>query len=227
MASPSAVYEDRKSDDLEIVSVGALYSGSCDKKYGSSSRNFCLISFFFIREKIVSLILWAIKLFELTMGAHIIWRLKKVLKYLCFCCSDSGKLMGVVDSFSVKSYCDLLSSSNSALILWKTVSCAALCTSKRGMAVATHAELLAAENELLAAEGTSVMKENVTHETSQSDQNSKSIILRNPGVIIKIIVLLFGVYRNRCHMQLMLILYKMFKYDWSYVSNLKFSFVYS
>ncbi|XP_048616038.1 uncharacterized protein LOC106392150 isoform X1 [Brassica napus] len=68
------------------------------------------------------------------------------------------------------------------------------------------AELLAAENELLAAEGTSVMKENVTHETSQSDQNSKSIILRNPGVIIKIIVLLFGVYRNRCHMQLMLIL---------------------
>lgn len=35
-------------------------------------------------EKIVSLILWAIKLFELTMGAHIIWRLKKVLKYLCF-----------------------------------------------------------------------------------------------------------------------------------------------
>ncbi|CAN6937024.1 unnamed protein product [Brassica oleracea] len=134
-------------------------------------------------------------------------------------CSDSGKLMGVVDSFSVNS--------NSALILWKTVSCAALCTSKRGMAVATHAELLAAENELLAAEGTSVMKENVTHETSQSDQNSKSIILRNPGVIIKIIVLLFGVYRNRCHMQLMLILYKMFKYDWSYVSNLKFSFVYS
>lgn len=72
--------------------------------------------------------------------------------------------------------------------------------------MATHAELLAAENELLAAEGTSVMKENVTHETSQSDQNSKSIILRNPGVIIKIIVLLFGVYRNRCHMQLMLIL---------------------
>nr|VDD63159.1 unnamed protein product [Brassica oleracea] len=200
MASPSAVYENRKSDDLEIVSVGALYSGSCDKKYGSSSRNFCLISFFFIREKIISLILWAIKLFELTMGAHIIWRLKKVLKYLCFC-------------------------SNSALILWKTVSCAALRTSKRGMALATHAELLAAENELLAAEGTSVMKENVTHETSQSDQNSKSIILRNPGVIIKIIVLLFGVYRNRCHMQLMPILYKMFKYDWSYVSNLKFSFV--
>ncbi|KAG2276515.1 hypothetical protein Bca52824_059070 [Brassica carinata] len=113
-------------------------------------------------KKIVSLILWAIKLFELTMGAHIIWRLKK--------------------------YCDHLSSSNSALILWKTVSCAALRTSKRGMAVATHAELLAAENELLAAEnellageGTSVMKENVTHETSQSDQNSKSIILRNPG----------------------------------------------
>ncbi|KAG2253057.1 hypothetical protein Bca52824_083193 [Brassica carinata] len=67
-------------------------------------------------------------------------------------CSDSGKLMGVVDSFSVNS--------NSALILWKTVSCAALRTSKRGMAVATHAELLAAE-------GTSVMKENVTHETSQ------------------------------------------------------------
>ncbi|XP_048624453.1 uncharacterized protein LOC125575223 isoform X1 [Brassica napus] len=96
-------------------------------------------------EKIVSLILWAIKLFELTMGAHIIWRLKKVLKYLCFC-------------------------SNSALILWKIVSCAALRTSKRGMAVATHAELLAAE-------GTSVMKENVTHETSQSDQNSKGIIL--------------------------------------------------
>ncbi|XP_013613133.1 PREDICTED: uncharacterized protein LOC106319371 isoform X2 [Brassica oleracea var. oleracea] len=100
--------------------------------------------------------------------------------------------------------------SNSALILWKTVSCAALPTSKRGMAVATHAELLAAENELLAAEnellageGTSVMKENVTHETSQSDQNSKSIILRNPGVIIKTIVLLFGVYRNRCHIQQM------------------------
>ncbi|XP_013592661.1 PREDICTED: uncharacterized protein LOC106300940 isoform X3 [Brassica oleracea var. oleracea] len=116
MASPSAVYENRKSDDLEIVSVGALYSGSCDKK-----------------EKIISLILWAIKLFELTMGAHIIWRLKRVLKYLCFC-------------------------SNSALILWKTVSCAALRTSKRGMAVATHAELLAAENELLAVEGTSVMK---------------------------------------------------------------------
>ena len=48
--------------------------------------------------------------------------------------------------------------------------------------------------------------ENVTHETSQSDQNSKSIILRNPGVIIKTIVLLFGVYRNRCHIQLMPIL---------------------
>ncbi|CDY25945.1 BnaC09g20420D [Brassica napus] len=116
MASPSAVSEDRKSDDLEIVSVGDLYSGSCAKKYWSSSRNFCLISFFFIREKIVSLILWAIKLFELTMGAHIIWRLKKVLKYLCFC-------------------------SNSALILWKIVSCAALRTSKRGMAVATHAPI--------------------------------------------------------------------------------------
>ncbi|XP_024007740.1 uncharacterized protein LOC18992450 [Eutrema salsugineum] len=38
MASPSAVPEDRKSDDLEIVSVGALYSGSWDKKYWSSSR---------------------------------------------------------------------------------------------------------------------------------------------------------------------------------------------
>ncbi|KAF3513606.1 hypothetical protein F2Q69_00009894 [Brassica cretica] len=39
MASPSAVSEDRKSDDLEIVSVGALYSGSSDKKYWSSSRS--------------------------------------------------------------------------------------------------------------------------------------------------------------------------------------------
>ncbi|KAL0663878.1 hypothetical protein Bca4012_100715 [Brassica carinata] len=67
MASPSVVSEDRKSDYLEIVSVGALYSSSCDKKYWSSSRG----------EKIISLILWAIKLFELTMGAHIIWRLKK------------------------------------------------------------------------------------------------------------------------------------------------------
>ncbi|CDY16152.1 BnaA09g28860D [Brassica napus] len=38
MASPSAVSEDRKSDDIEIVSVGALYSGSWDKKYWSSSR---------------------------------------------------------------------------------------------------------------------------------------------------------------------------------------------
>ncbi|KAJ0257810.1 DNA binding protein [Hirschfeldia incana] len=38
MASPRAVSEDRKSDDLEIVSVGALYSGSWDKKYWSSSR---------------------------------------------------------------------------------------------------------------------------------------------------------------------------------------------
>ncbi|KAH0858220.1 hypothetical protein HID58_086481 [Brassica napus] len=153
MASPSAVSEDRKSDDLEIVSVGDLYSGSCAKK-----------------EKIVSLILWAIKLFELTMGAHIIWRLKKVLKAESYSIdadtpdTNSGKLMGVVDSFSVNS--------NSALILWKIVSCAALRTSKRGMAVATHAELLAAE-------GTSVMKENVTHETSQ---------------------------KNRCHMQLMPIL---------------------
>ncbi|CAN6932616.1 unnamed protein product [Brassica oleracea] len=192
MANPSAVYEDRKSDDLEIVSVGALYSGSCDKKYGSSSRN--------------------------GAESYSIDADTPDTSLMCSC-SDSGKLMGVVDSFSVNS--------NSALILWKTVSCAALRTSKRGMALATHAELLAAENELLAAEGTSVMKENVTHETSQSDQNSKSIILRNPGVIIKIIVLLFGVYRNRCHMQLMLILYKMFKYDWSYVSNLKFSFVYS
>ncbi|KAL0663879.1 hypothetical protein Bca4012_100716 [Brassica carinata] len=83
-------------------------------------------------------------------------------------CSDSGKLMGVVDSFSVNS--------NSALILWKTVSCAALRTSKRGMAVATHAELLAAE-------GTSVMKGAKTSHMKQakSDQNSKSIILRNPG----------------------------------------------
>ncbi|CAH8390132.1 unnamed protein product [Eruca vesicaria subsp. sativa] len=38
MASPSVVSEDRKSDDLEIVSVGALYSGSWDNKYWSSSR---------------------------------------------------------------------------------------------------------------------------------------------------------------------------------------------
>ncbi|KAL1198392.1 hypothetical protein V5N11_004212 [Cardamine amara subsp. amara] len=38
MASPRAVSEDRKSDDLEIVSVGALYNGSWDKKYWSSSR---------------------------------------------------------------------------------------------------------------------------------------------------------------------------------------------
>ena len=46
------------------------------------------------REKIVSLILWAIKLFELTMGAHIIWRLKKVLKDLCFwCVADSLKIL--------------------------------------------------------------------------------------------------------------------------------------
>nr|VDD30538.1 unnamed protein product [Brassica oleracea] len=190
MASPSAVSEDRKSDDLEIVSVGALYSGSCDKKYWSSSRN--------------------------GAESYSIDADTPDTSLMCSC-SDSGKLMGVVDSFSVNS--------NSALILWKTVSCAALRTSKRGMDVATHAELLAAENELLAAEGTSVMKENVTHETSQSDQNSKSIILQNPGVIIKTIVLLFGVYRNRCHIQLMLILYKMFKYDWSYVSNLKFSSV--
>ncbi|KAL0748797.1 hypothetical protein Bca101_030799 [Brassica carinata] len=179
MASPSAVSEDWKSDDLEIVSVGDLYNGSCDKKYWSSSR----VGFFAPYSSLNS-----------CDSIH-----------MCSC-SDSGKLMGVVDSFSVNS--------NSALILWKTVSCAALRTSKRGMAVATHgiplicysAELLAAENELLAAEGTSVMKENVTHETSQSDQNSKSIILRNPGVIIKTIVLLFGVYRNRCHIQLMLIL---------------------
>ncbi|XP_048624455.1 uncharacterized protein LOC125575223 isoform X3 [Brassica napus] len=45
-------------------------------------------------EKIVSLILWAIKLFELTMGAHIIWRLKKVLKYLCFCSSHQQERNG-------------------------------------------------------------------------------------------------------------------------------------
>ncbi|CAA7036305.1 unnamed protein product [Microthlaspi erraticum] len=38
MASPLAVSGDRKSDDLQIVSVGALYSGSWDKKYWSSSR---------------------------------------------------------------------------------------------------------------------------------------------------------------------------------------------
>ncbi|KAG2269549.1 hypothetical protein Bca52824_064104 [Brassica carinata] len=38
MVSPRAVSADRKSDDLEIVSVGALYSGSWDKKYWSSSR---------------------------------------------------------------------------------------------------------------------------------------------------------------------------------------------
>ncbi|EFH69666.1 predicted protein [Arabidopsis lyrata subsp. lyrata] len=38
MASPRVVSEDRKSDDLEIVSVGALYTGSWDKKYWSSSR---------------------------------------------------------------------------------------------------------------------------------------------------------------------------------------------
>ncbi|EOA36038.1 hypothetical protein CARUB_v10008119mg, partial [Capsella rubella] len=38
MASPRVVSQDRKSDDLEIVSVGALYSGSWDKKYWSSSR---------------------------------------------------------------------------------------------------------------------------------------------------------------------------------------------
>ncbi|XP_010477867.1 PREDICTED: uncharacterized protein LOC104756910 [Camelina sativa] len=39
MASPRVVSQDRKSDDLEIVSVGALYSGSSwDKKYWSSSR---------------------------------------------------------------------------------------------------------------------------------------------------------------------------------------------
>ncbi|CAH2033897.1 unnamed protein product [Thlaspi arvense] len=38
MASPSSVSEDRKSDGLEIVSVGALYRGSWDKKYWSSSR---------------------------------------------------------------------------------------------------------------------------------------------------------------------------------------------
>ncbi|KAL0644969.1 hypothetical protein Bca4012_043260 [Brassica carinata] len=190
MASPSAVSEDWKSDDLEIVSVGDLYNGSCDKKYWSSSRN--------------------------GAESYSIDADTPDTSLMCSC-SDSGKLMGVVDSFSVNS--------NSALILWKTVSCAALRTSKRGMAVATHNELLAAENELLAGEGTSVMKENVTHETSQSDQNSKSIILRNPGVIIKTIVLLFGVYRNRCHIQQMPISYKIFKYDWSYVSNLKFSFV--
>ncbi|CAN6807556.1 unnamed protein product [Brassica oleracea] len=172
MASPSAVSEDRKSDDLEIVSVGALYSGSSDKKYWSSSRN----------------------------GAESYSIDADTPDTILMCsCSDSGKLMGVVDSFSVNS--------NSALIIWKTVSCAALRTSKRGMAVATHGiPLICYSAELLAAEGTSVMKENVTHETSQSDQNSKSIILRNPGVIIKIIVLLFGVYRNRCHMQLMPIL---------------------
>ncbi|CAN6974576.1 unnamed protein product [Brassica rapa subsp. trilocularis] len=137
MASPSAVFEDRKSDDLEIVSVGALYSGSCDKKYWSTSRN--------------------------GAESYSIDADTPDTSLMCSC-SDSGKLMGVVDSFSVNS--------NSALILYKTVSCAdALRTSKRGMAVATHGI------ELLAAEGTSVMKENVTHETSQSDQNSKSIIL--------------------------------------------------
>ncbi|CAN6881671.1 unnamed protein product [Brassica oleracea] len=59
MASPSAVSEDRKSDDIEIVSVGALYSGSWDKKYWSSSRVGSS------SEKIVSFIMWAIKLFEL------------------------------------------------------------------------------------------------------------------------------------------------------------------
>ncbi|VYS47194.1 unnamed protein product [Arabidopsis thaliana] len=38
MASPRVVSEDRKSVDIEIVSVGALYTGSWDKKYWSSSR---------------------------------------------------------------------------------------------------------------------------------------------------------------------------------------------
>ncbi|CAN6986967.1 unnamed protein product, partial [Brassica rapa subsp. trilocularis] len=77
--SPSAVFEDRKSDDLEIVSVGALYSAPVIRSTGVH-----------LGEKIVSLIMWAITLFELTMGAHIIWRLKKVLKYLCFwCVADS------------------------------------------------------------------------------------------------------------------------------------------
>ncbi|KFK28994.1 hypothetical protein AALP_AA7G075200 [Arabis alpina] len=38
MASPIAVSEDKKSDDLEIISIGTLYSGSWDKKYWSSSR---------------------------------------------------------------------------------------------------------------------------------------------------------------------------------------------
>ncbi|CAN6986965.1 unnamed protein product [Brassica rapa subsp. trilocularis] len=76
--------------------------------------------------------------------------------------------------------------SNSALILWKTLSCAdALCTSKRGMAVATHGidhilfHLLLFMGSLLFDLYFSVFHifRNVTHETSQSDQNSKSIIL--------------------------------------------------
>lgn len=56
MASPRVVSEDRKSDDLEIVSVGALYTGSWDKKYWSSSRVGFLCSLSSIRRSVALVI---------------------------------------------------------------------------------------------------------------------------------------------------------------------------